>query len=204
VAARTLGVVVFPGFELLDVYGPLEVFGGLPDHFTPIVTAERAGPVASAQGPEGVASVTLGDCPRCDLLLVPGGIGTRTQVDNAALIGWLAARAAAAEVTMSVCTGAALLARAGVLDGRAATTNKRAFTWVVAQGPRVEWVRVARWVDAGPVVTSSGVSAGIDMSLAVVARLAGAEIAEEAARRMEYRWERDPGADPFAALYGLA
>jgi transcriptional regulator GlxA family with amidase domain len=203
VAVRTLGVVVFPGFELLDVYGPLEVFGGLRDHVTPIVTAARPGPVASAQGPEGVAAVALADCPRCDLLLVPGGIGTRTLVDDAALTGWLARRAAEAEVTMSVCTGAALLARAGVLDGRRATTNKRAFRWVVSQGPRVEWVPVARWVDAGAVVTSSGVSAGIDMCLAVVARLLGSEVAEEAARRMEYRWERDPGADPFAAVYGL-
>jgi putative intracellular protease/amidase len=200
---RTVGAVLFPGFELLDVFGPLEAFGVLRAEFALLTLAERAGPVASPQGPEAVAARSFADAPPLDLLLVPGGIGTRTQVENGALTGFLAARARAAEVTLSVCTGAALLARAGVLDGRRATTNKRAFAWVVAQGPRVTWVPVARWVDAGAVVTSSGVSAGIDMTLAVIARLVGRGAAEKAARRMEYRWASDADDDPFATLYGL-
>jgi transcriptional regulator GlxA family with amidase domain len=200
---RTLGVVLFPGFELLDVFGPLEAFGVLKKDFTIVLVAERAGPVASAQGPRAVAERSFADCPPTELLLVPGGIGTRTEVDNRVLVEWIAARAAAAEVTTSVCTGAALLARAGVLDGRRATTNKRSFQWVVEQGPRVEWVRTARWVDAGTVVTSSGVSAGIDMALAVIARLCGDEVAERVAIGMEYRWLKDAGDDPFAQLYGL-
>lgn len=200
---RRVGIVLFPGFEVLDVFGPLEVFGGLPDHFDVVTTAEAAGPVASAQRTAAVADTSLADCPACPLLLVPGGVGTRREVDNAALVGWLRERAASAEIVMSVCTGAALLARAGLLDGRRATTNKRAFSWVVSQGPGVTWVPVARWVDDGRLVTSSGVSAGIDMSLHVVARLLGQETADAAAVRMEYDWHRDADVDPFARHYGL-
>jgi len=203
-AARTLAVVLFPGFEVLDVFGPLEAFGGLPDHFRVVTVAASAGPVPSAQRTASVAEAGFADCPPSPLLLVPGGIGTRQEVENAALLDWLRARAADAEVVMSVCTGASLLARAGLLDGRRATTNKRSFQWVVSQGPRVTWVPVARWVDDGKFVTSSGVSAGIDMALHVIERLAGRDVAEGAALRMEYEWHRDADHDPFAARWGLA
>jgi transcriptional regulator GlxA family with amidase domain len=200
---RRLGCLLFPGFELLDVFGPLEIFGVLRDHFAIVLVGEETGAVASAQGPAAVAAHGFDDCPHLDLLLVPGGIGTRREVDNARLIAWLKERAAAAELTMSVCTGAGLLARAGVLDGRRATTNKRNFAWPVSQGPNVEWVREARWVDDGDVLTSSGVSAGMDMALAVIARLAGAASAELAALNSEYEWHRDPSWDPFAKAHGL-
>ena len=108
---------------------------------------------------------------RFDLILVPGGIGTRREVDNPRLLEWLNQRAAAAILVTSVCTGAALLARAGLLDGKRATTNKRAFAWVASQGPEVNWIKQARWVEDGKFATSSGVSAGIDMALALIARL---------------------------------
>jgi transcriptional regulator GlxA family with amidase domain len=197
---RTLGVLLFPDFELLDVFGPLEAFGNLVvrEHFRVLTVAAEAGPVASAQGPRALADHGLADCPHLDLLLVPGGMGTRREVDDEALRPWLRARAADAEIVMSVCTGAALLARAGLLDGLRATTNKRAFDWVVTQGPRVDWVRKARWVDSGKVVTSSGVSAGTDMALAVIARTLDQETAERVATIMEWTWHRDPDDDPFA------
>jgi transcriptional regulator GlxA family with amidase domain len=202
-AKKTLGTLLFPGFELLDVFGPLELFGHLQDRLRLIVVGPSAGSVKSGQGPEAIAEVGLDDCPALDLLLVPGGIGTRTAVNETALIEWIRARAAAAELVMSVCTGAALLARAGVLDGRRATTNKRAFAWVESQGPAVEWVRRARWVRDGKVVTSAGVSAGMDMTLAVVADLYGASVSEELALVAEYEPHRDPAWDPFAARHGL-
>jgi transcriptional regulator GlxA family with amidase domain len=195
--------VLFPGFELLDVFGPLEAYGIVRGWFTLALVAQQPGPVASAQGPRAHADHGFADCPMLDVLLVPGGMGTRTEVDNAALLDWLSGRAADTEVVTSVCTGAGLLARAGVLDGRRATTNKRSFQWVVEQGPRVEWVREARWVEDGKFVTSSGVSAGIDMTLAVIARLAGREVSEQAATAMEYEWHRDAGWDPFAKVWGL-
>lgn len=202
---RTLGVMLFPGFELLDVFGPLEVFANMRarQEFQTCTVAASAGSVESAQGSRAVADHALGAAPRLDMLLVPGGMGTRVEVDNASLLEWLRTRAAAAEIVMSVCTGAALLARAGLLDGHRATTNKFAFPWVASQGPGVEWVRQARWVDDGKFVTSSGVTAGIDMALAVVARLHGNELAETLATFIEHDWHRDPSWDPFAKIHGL-
>jgi len=197
---RTLGVVLFPEFELLDVFGPLEVFGNrvVQHHYRVCTVAETAGPVASAQGPRAIADHAFASCPPLDVLLVPGGMGTRREVDHAVVTRWIAARAADAELVLSVCTGAALLARAGLLDGRRATTNKLSFDWVVSQGPLVEWVHKARWVEDGKFVTSSGVSAGIDMSLAVIAKTVDAATASELARIMEYTRHTDPADDPFA------
>jgi transcriptional regulator GlxA family with amidase domain len=196
---RTLGVLLFPEFELLDVFGPLEVFGHrlVAHHYRVCMVAAEAGPVASAQGPRVLADHGFVG-PPLDVLLVPGGMGTRREVDNAKLVRWIAATAAVAEIVTSVCTGAALLARAGVLDGHRATTNKRAFDWVVTQGPCVEWIRKARWVEDGKFVTSSGVSAGIDMSLAVLESTVDPVTADEIARAIEYRRHADADDDPFA------
>lgn len=202
---RIVGALLFGGFELLDVFGPLEAWGMLAaaGGWRIVTTAESAGPVSSAQGPRAVADHSLEDCPRLDVMLVPGGIGTRSGVENGALLDWLRRQGAQAQVVSSVCTGSALLARAGLLDGRRATSNKAAFAWVETQGPAVQWVREARWVEDGPLVTSSGVSAGIDMTLAVIAKLEGQEAAERIAVRMEYEWHRDATRDPFAKIHGL-
>lgn len=198
---RTLGTLLFPAFELLDVFGPLEVFAhanfAAPE-FALTTVAAAAGPVASAQGPRVHAEHGFETCPRLDVLLVPGGMGTRVEVDNDTLLAWIGDRGRQAELVLSVCTGSALLARAGLLDGRRATSNKRAFAWAVSQGPAVDWVERARWVEDGNRVTSSGISAGIDMALAVVARLLGRAHAEHVAKVMEYRWQADPEDDPFA------
>jgi transcriptional regulator GlxA family with amidase domain len=202
-AQKTVGVLLFAEFELLDVFGPLEAFGHAKDWFRILTVAERPGPVASAQGPRVVADHGFADCPPLDILLVPGGMGTRREVTNPTLVDWIARQARGAEMTTSVCTGAALLARAGILDGRRATSNKRAFGWVAEQGPKVEWVRQARWVDDGNVVTSSGVSAGIDMALHVIGRVAGDAARDEIATRMEYEWHSNAARDPFAKVWGL-
>jgi transcriptional regulator GlxA family with amidase domain len=206
VKRRVLGVLLFPGFELLDVFGPLEAFGIRPaqEHFDTVLVAEKAGVVASAQGPGGVAAIDFGDSRHLDLILVPGGVGTRREIANPTLLEWIRRRSAEAELVMSVCTGAGLLAGAGVLDGRRATTNKFAFQWPVEQGPRVEWVKEARWVEDGKFFTSSGVSAGIDMALAAIGRLVSKDLAEQIATLMEYDWHRDPHWDPFARIHGLA
>jgi transcriptional regulator GlxA family with amidase domain len=166
------------------------------------MVAQQAGPMASAQGPSAVAEFSFADCPHLDIILVPGGIGTRREVDNPALISWLRTRAAETELVTSVCTGAALLARAGILDGRRATSNKRSLDWVISQGPNVKWVLEARWVEDGKFATSSGVSAGIDMALAIIARICGKEVAEKAVISMEYEWHRDAAWDPFAKIWG--
>lgn len=200
---KRLGVLLFPGFELLDVFGPLEMFGNLPKEVEISMIAESSEPVASTQGPRVAIDATIADVDSLDLLLVPGGIGTREGMTNQPLLDWLAAVIPTTEVAMTVCTGTALFARAGVLDGKRATTNKMAFKWVADQGPAVEWVKEARWVMDGKFVTSSGVSAGMDMALAVVEELFGTEIAERLALITEYEWHRDPAWDPFAKAHGL-
>jgi len=203
----TYGAVLFEGFELLDVFGPFEAFGMLrtrsPAEPRLVFVAHDAGPVASAQGPRAVAEHGFGSCPDIDVLLVPGGIGTRRQVSDDAMLAFLRRRAPSARIVGSVCTGAALLARAGLLDGKRATGNKAVFPWIVSQGPAVHWVPEARWVEDGTFWTSSGVSAGIDMALAIVSRLHGPEVAEAIATGMEYEWHRDPAWDPFARVHGL-
>jgi transcriptional regulator GlxA family with amidase domain len=201
--ARTLGALLYKDFEVLDLFGPLEMFGNLPDRIEVVTVAEEPGPVRSAQGPRVHADHGLADCPPLDFLLIPGGVGTRAQVENERLIGWLRDRAAQVEVAMTVCTGTALLAQAGLLDGRRATTNKMFFSWPETTWPSVRWVREARWVEDGKFWTSSGVSAGIDMALAVVARVADQQTADFLATATEYEWHRDAGWDPFARVHGL-
>jgi transcriptional regulator GlxA family with amidase domain len=200
---RHLGAVLYPDFELLDVFGPLEMFGMLKGLVDVSVVAEKSGPVASAQGPETVARYGFADCPHLDLILVPGGFGTRAEIENPAILRFLAERVPQADAAMTVCTGTALFARAGVLAGRRATTNKMFFQWVAEQGPEVEWVKAARWVEDGKLFTSSGVSAGMDMALAVIAKLYGQQMSDNLAAAAEYDWHRDASWDPFARLHGL-
>src|SRR5574341_1704529 len=131
--AKRLGVVLYPQFELLDVFGPVEMFGNMQGVIEVAMVAEKKGPVLSAQGPSVLADFSFADCPHLDLLLVPGGIGTRAEIENPVILDWLKQRVARAEVAMSVCTGSALYACAGLLDGRRATTNKMFFQWVADQ-----------------------------------------------------------------------
>ena len=200
-APRRVALLLFDRFELLDVFGPAEMFGLVPSAFQIELIGPQPGPVASAQGPEVVAARSFSAVDDLDLLLVPGGVGTRAEVANEALLAWLRRISEQAQYVTSVCTGAALLARAGLLDGRRATTNKWAFEWVAAQGPQVEWVKKARWVEDGAFWTSSGVSAGMDMALALIERMAGADVAAKVANGAEYARHVDADWDPFAELY---
>jgi transcriptional regulator GlxA family with amidase domain len=193
----------FPGFELLDMFGPLEMLGNLPGAIEVVTVAQSKGPVRSAQGPSAMAEYGYDDAPPLDLLLIPGGMTTTEESQNPATIAWLTRRVPETEITMTVCSGTSLLARTGLLDGHRATTNKMFFDQVAADGPRVEWIKEARWVEDGKFFTSSGVSAGIDMALAVIARLAGTELSDRLALMAEYEWHRDSTWDPFAKLHGL-
>jgi transcriptional regulator GlxA family with amidase domain len=195
---RTLGIVLYPRFELLDAYGPAEVFGNLQGRLKVVTVAQKAGAVPSTQGPQGMADYGFDDCPPLDLVLVPGGFGTLAELKNEALLQWLRKQGESAEIVMSVCTGSTLLAQAGLLDGRKATSNKQYFKFATDRAPQVQWVKQARWVDDGNRVTSSGVSAGIDMSLHVIERLWGVETAERIANATEYQWHREADVDPFA------
>jgi putative intracellular protease/amidase len=195
---RILGVLLFEDFELLDIFGPLEMFSMLPDDFAIRLISQQAPIVAGNGGPRSAIDDHFSDDRRYDILMVPGGQGTRREVGNEALLHWLAAAGERAEIVASVCTGSALLAKAGLLDGRKATTNKNAFDWVASQGPKVQWQRRARWVEDGKFMTSSGVSAGTDMALALIARLCGIKEARQVANWAEYTWNEDSNDDPFA------
>lgn len=212
----TLGVLLFPGFEMLDAYGPMEMWGSLkhaPTRFwgdaskrvgiNLVTIAATKGPVASNQGPKTLADFGFADAPALDYLLVPGGIGVMPVLQDKATLDWLRAQAKKTKLVMSVCNGASLLAAAGILDGRPATTNKMAFAKSTAPGPKVRWIPRARWVDDGTVVTSSGVSAGMDMTLAVIARLYGQPLSDWMALVAEYDPHKDSAWDPFAVRAGL-
>ena len=196
---RTLGAVLYADFELLDLYGPLEMFGSLKEEFKILTIAQNTGAVASVQGPATVAEFSFATAPPLDLLLVPGGIGTLAELDNQTFLDFLRERAAAAEMVMSVCSGSALLAKAGLLDGKRATSNKMFFDLARNQSAAVDWVEQARWVVDGKFATSSGVSAGTDMALALIEQLVSSEAAERIAIFSEYQWHRDSSKDPFAA-----
>lgn len=200
-----LGALLFPGFEMLDYFGPLEMFASLDSSKLTIHTvAQEAGPVAAsipglgAVGPEVIAQHGFATAPDFDLLLVPGGAGTRQEIHNPVMLDYLGRAAASASLIASVCTGSALLAKAGLLDGHRATSNKLVFALAVQQSDQVKWIESARWVEDGRFFTSSGVSAGMDMALAIIARLFGEEQAETVAGYAEYTWNRDPDNDPFA------
>jgi putative intracellular protease/amidase len=193
----TLGAIFYDGFELLDVYGPLEMFGSVGPELRIVTIAQKAGAVTSTQGPKTLAQYGFDDCPALDLILLPGGVGTLNELHNEAILEFLRQRSATAQVTMSVCSGSAILAKAGLLDGRRATSNKQFFSLATAQSGKVNWIEQARWVEDGNMVTSSGVSAGIDMALAVIAHLYGQERAEQIAAVTEYEWHQDAAWDPF-------
>lgn len=195
---RTLGAVIFEDFELLDLYGPLEMFGNIGPELTIVTLAQDAGPVRSAQGPSTVADYAFADAPELDLLLLPGGYGTFEQAQNPAMLEFLR-RNASAEIVMSVCSGSGVFAAAGLLEGRRATSNKLFFDAITAGTTNVTWERSARWVEDGNIFTSSGVSAGTDMSLGVIERIYGTERARNIAVMTEYEWQADADNDAFAA-----
>jgi transcriptional regulator GlxA family with amidase domain len=195
---RHVATVLFDGFELLDVFGPLEIFGIVPDRFTMSLIGPKEGRVRSAQGPQAIADCSYQDALRADVVLVPGGIGNRSLLGDKAFLAWLAEWASTAELIASVCTGSVMLACAGLLEGYRATSNKRLFSWAAGHGDDVEWVPTARWVEDRNRWTSSGYAAGMDMALAIIARLHGELLARQIARDIELEWHGDSTRDPFA------
>ncbi|MEH6405257.1 MAG: DJ-1/PfpI family protein [Sneathiella sp.] len=203
VAVKKIGALIFQDFDLLDLFGPLEFFGMFSKDFDIQLIAEKKGNVRSAQGPSVTAEAGINNANDLDFLLIPGGPGTRCQVNNQTIIDWITSTVKTSEIVMTVCTGTALLARSGALKGISATTNKKAYNWVCSQSNEVNWVSSARWVEDGKYYTSSGVSAGMDMSLAVIGNLLGKEKARQASIAAEYDWHENSEWDPFAKIYGL-
>ncbi len=213
---KTIGVLIFPGFEMLDVYGPMDMWANLNlvpaklwggadkiISFRIVTVAAKKGEIPAHGEMKTVADFSYDDAPQLDYLVVPGGWGVIPLVKDEPTLNWLRARSHDAEIVMSVCNGASLLAAAGILDGHQATTNK--LLWKEATEPwqKVKWVKKARWVDGGNIVTASGIAAGMDMTHAVIARLYGKDIANWLELWTEYEPYQDSSWDPFAAMAGL-
>ena len=196
---RTLGVVLFEGFELLDVFGPLEMFGLAGDAFEIRLISENGGMVTSRQGPRA-STIRSNRLPPSTCCWCQAARHRRGEIrfcsigSRSAPSGWACGFGV---------HGQCLAGQAGVLDGLRATSNKLAFAWASSQSEKVQWQQQARWVEDGKVFSSSGVSAGIDMALALIAKLVSQQAAEEAANVAEYDWHRDADWDPFAQLHGL-
>ncbi len=198
---QRVGILVFDDVEVLDFCGPFEVFSVTrldesrrreePSPFRLLLVAERSDVVVATGGLRVTPDVTVADCPPLDILVVPGGWGTRRQIHNPALLAWIGDRGRQVSLLTSVCTGSMLLGHAGLLDGRHATTHWRSLDWMAESFPRVTVERELHVVEDGTVLTSAGISAGIDLALRVVARIHGEPIARAAARHMEYPYPED-------------
>ena len=198
---KRVGILVFPNVEVLDFCGPYEVFSVTrldedrrreePSPFEVLLLAESADPVVATGGLRVIPDATLDTCPPLDVLVVPGGWGTRKEIGNERVLTWIAARAKEVETLTSVCTGAMLLGQAGLLDGRRATTHWRSLDWMRQSFPAVTVEDKLHVVEDGNVLTSAGISAGIDMALRVVARDFGETVGRATARHMEYPFPDD-------------
>ena len=198
---RKVGILVFPEVEVLDFCGPFEVFSVTrldegrrrqdPSPYEVVLVAEQPGVVVATGGLKVVPDHTLDDCPPLDVLVVPGGWGTRREMRNDRLIAWLEERARQVTTLTSVCTGSLLLGKAGLLDGKRATTHWRVLEEMRIWFPAVNVIDDQHVVEEGDLLTSAGISAGIDMALRVVTRHHGEAIARATARYMEYPFPED-------------
>jgi transcriptional regulator GlxA family with amidase domain len=194
----TVGILIFDQVEVLDVAGPFEVFSvtrlneksrreeSSTSPFRVLLVSEKLSQVIAIGGLRLTPDVSIYNCPNLDLLLVPGGWGTRKEVKNDILLKWIADMSAKTKITASVCTGSSLLGKAGLLDGRESTTHWRAFDFLREAAPKTKIRRDVLFTLTEPVFTSAGVSAGIDLALRIVSHFFGTEVGEATAQHMEY------------------
>ncbi|MET3182386.1 AraC family transcriptional regulator, transcriptional activator FtrA [Variovorax sp. YR750] len=197
-------ILAFDGVEALDFAGPFEVFTtasrvsqrmrpgtAAPFDVASVAHAQRGQPVQARAGLQLLANHTLADSPAADVLIVPGGV-VDAPMASPDTLRWMADQAARAKIVASVCTGAFLLAESGVVSNDSVTTHWEDIAELRERFPSLDVREGVRWVDNGRIVSSAGISAGIDMSLHLVERLAGRELAERTARQMDYEWNRNP------------
>ncbi|MEP2279987.1 DJ-1/PfpI family protein [Maribacter sp.] len=199
VEKQEIAFLLFDNYETLDVFGPAEIFGRLTDLYT-LKFYSMDGGIVTNRHQVPIMTEKLADINKEPFaFLIPGGLGTRVEVENDELITSIKNISLSSTYVMTVCTGSALLAKSGLLDKRQANSNKRAFAWVVTNGPDVEWDKQARWKVDENYYTSSGVSAGMDMALGFLADRHGLEFARNVAWEIEYNWVEDKDNDTFTA-----
>lgn len=191
---KNVGIFIFDNMEVLDFAGPYEVFAITGQRagegsFQVFTVAEKEGPVSAVNGLGINPDYSFSNSLPIDILIIPGGIGTRALIKNDTVIAWVKKASAQAELILSVCSGALVLAQAGLLANKNATTHHGCLDLLKELAPSVKVHADKRFLDNGDIITSAGISAGIDMSLYVVARLLGREQALETAHHMEYMWQ---------------
>jgi transcriptional regulator GlxA family with amidase domain len=198
-----VGILIFDQVELLDVAGPFEVFSVTrlnekekegewsPSPFKVILIAEKLEQISTIGGLRLIPDVSFDNCPKLDLFIVPGGWGTRKEVNNFNLVNWIANRSSQTKITASVCTGSSLLGKAGLLDGRESTTHFQAFDFLYQSAPNTKIREDVLFTLTEPIFTSAGVSAGIDLALRIVSHFFGIEVGRATARHMEYLYPQE-------------
>jgi putative intracellular protease/amidase len=193
---KNIGILLFSNFETLDVFGPVEIFGRLKDLYHIEFYSLEGGVITSTQNVK-ILTEKLSEKDQFDIFLIPGGMGTRKEVDHEQMISTISGIATSSNHVLTVCTGSALLAKTGQINGLSATSNKRSFDWVVSQGSKVNWIKKARWTVDGKYYTSSGVSAGMDMTLGYISDVRGIDLARKIAYEIEYTWQENKEVDEF-------
>ncbi len=198
---KRVGILIFDEVEVLDFCGPFEVFSAVrlnpeqrreePSPFEVFLVAEQSGAVIANGGLWVMPDYTLKNCPPLDILVVPGGWGTRREIKNKTLLAWIKKQGQKVETLTSVCTGSMLLGQTGLLKGRRATTHWQALDWMRESFPNVSVEDKLHVVEDGNIFTSAGISAGIDMALRVVAHYYDEEVSRDTARYMEYPFPDD-------------
>jgi transcriptional regulator GlxA family with amidase domain len=199
--ATNVGVYIYNDVEVLDFAGPFEVFSTASrvkarinpkSHalFNVFTVGEKMDPICARGGLQVVPRYPISEHPEINILVIPGGI-VNNELEKDHLIDWIAASSEIADITASVCTGAFLLAKAGLLESKAATTHWEDINDLRMMFPDIDIKKDVRWVDEGHIVTAAGISAGIDMSLHIVSRVADEDLAVLTARQMEFDWTRD-------------
>ncbi|KAF9951585.1 hypothetical protein BGZ70_000926 [Mortierella alpina] len=198
-----LGAIVYPGVDLLDLMGPMRIYGDQGNDLDIKInflacTLEK---FASFQQVKVTPDYTIADAPKMDIIFIPGGFGSEAITGNPEVLSRVKTLIQEATWCFTVCNGAGILASTGLVDGYNVTTNKAYFEQIIPLGPKVNWIKRARWVQDGKYVTSSGVSAGMDAALYVVSELASKDAAERVSATIEYTWHRNADEDPFADMY---
>ena len=201
---RRISIVLFDGFELLDVFGPVELFSMVPDWLAVEFVGPEAGPVASSQGAEVIATSRYDAAATPDIMLIPGGRGAWRLVKDEAFLSWLRTWATRASLVTSVCTGLRSWRQQACSTAIVRPRTRPAFAWVRTQSQKVDWIAQARWVQDRDRWTSSGVAAGMDMAAALLADLFGQDVADSATTRSELEVHEDASWDPIAKIHGLA
>ena len=193
----SFNVVLFNDFETLDALGPVEIIGKMPETYNLGYFSMEGGAILSRQQ-VSVNTVSFSEIKPNGVLLIPSGKGTRKLVNDADFISHISALAQPSAHVMTVCTGSALLAKTGLLKGKNVTSNKMAFDWVCQNGNDIKWIKKARWVNDGKYYSSSGVSAGMDMTLGFIRDIHGEKTARDICKYIEYIWNENKNNDPFA------